>query len=97
MTTGRSGGAPYRRTRTFTELTLPQGLRAEHRTRAGVRAEVVVERGQVDLVFPGPPPRRHQLSPTTRGHIPPGEPHHLEIQGEVALHVAFFHTASSTS
>lgn len=91
MTTTGRPAAPYKRTRTFTEDTLPDAIRGRHRTRAGVRAEVVVEAGTVDLVFPGPPERRETVGPDAPGRIPPQEIHHLETHGPVRLHVAFFH------
>jgi tellurite resistance-related uncharacterized protein len=90
MTTGR-GPAPYRRTRSFSQDDLPSALLGEHTTRAGVRAEVVVESGGVHLVFPGPPERRVHVRPGAPGRIPPEEVHHLELDGPVQLHVAFFH------
>jgi len=80
---------PYKRTRTFTAESLPAGLRADHRTRAGVWGRVVVESGAVELVFDGPPERRARCLPGCPGDIPPQEPHRLDGDGPFSLYVEF--------
>lgn len=79
---------PYKRTRAFTQDTLPKGLLAAHTTKAGVWGRVVVEAGAVDLVFEADG-RRVRCAPGSPGDIPPEVPHHLELRGPVQLFVEF--------
>jgi len=81
------GAREYRRTATFTETTLPAGLRADHRTRAGTWARIVVEEGRVDYHVRG---RVHALCAGDAGIVEPGVPHHVVPVGEVRLHVEFW-------
>jgi hypothetical protein len=81
-------GAAYKRTRTFTQDTVPTGLLAAHTTKPGVWGRVVVEEGAVTLVFEADG-RRVPCAPGSPGDIPPALPHHLEIDGPVRLFVEF--------
>ena len=78
----------YKRTSTFTQDTLPAGLLAQHRTKAGVWARIVVESGELEYSF-GEPLRRFTLNATRVGIVVPEVPHQLSLRGPVALHVEF--------
>jgi tellurite resistance-related uncharacterized protein len=79
----------YRRTVTFTEETLPRGLRADHRTKAGTWARIVVEQGEVDYHVRG---RVLRLDASHPGLVEPAISHHVTPVGAVRLHVEFFRT-----
>ncbi|MBM4361713.1 MAG: DUF1971 domain-containing protein [Deltaproteobacteria bacterium] len=87
MTALPADAAPYRRTPTFTEETLPAGLRANHSTRAGVWALIVVEEGEVDYHVGGSVER---LRPGRPGVAPPEVTHHLAPVGPLRVHVEFW-------
>jgi tellurite methyltransferase len=76
----------YRRTPTFTETTLPVGLRADHRTKPGTWARIVVEQGRLAYHVRG---RVHVLGPGDAGVVEPEVPHHVAPMGEVRVHVEF--------
>jgi tellurite resistance-related uncharacterized protein len=83
------GLVAYRRTPTFTETTLPSGLRHRHQTKAGVWALITVVEGR--LLF-----RRLDssseivLDPTAPGIVAPEEPHEVEPLCAVRFFVEFY-------
>ncbi len=77
----------YQRTATFTEDTLPSGLRSQHRTKAGTWARIVVEQGELDYHVRG---RVHRLTPERAGLVEPEISHHVAPVGSVQLHVEFW-------
>jgi tellurite methyltransferase len=77
----------YKRTAIFTEETLPEALRREHRTKAGVWARVVVSEGSLEFHSRA---RRRVLGP---GDVAIAEPeilHSVIPRGPVRLHVEFW-------
>ena len=82
-----SGAREQGRSPMFTETTLPTALRADHRTKAGVWARIVVEEGTVEYHVRG---RTHLLGPGHVGIAEPEVPHHLVPRGQVQLHVEFY-------
>ncbi|MCA9711493.1 MAG: DUF3565 domain-containing protein, partial [Myxococcales bacterium] len=76
------GSVSYRRTADFDEHTVPAGLLAAHRTRAGVW-------GRLWLVFEAPWGERVQVEPGAPAVIPAAVPHHVEPCGPVCFHVEF--------
>ena len=85
-----SGAREYKRSLTFTEQTLPAGLQADHRTKAGTWARIVVEAGALEYHVRG---RVHQLVPGSPGLIEPEQPHHVVPLGAVRLYVEFWREA----
>lgn len=81
------GATEYKRTATFTEATLPDALRADHRTKAGKWARIVVESGALDYHVRG---RVHRLVPGQPGLVEPEVPHHVTPLGSVRVHVEFY-------
>ena len=84
-----SAAEPYRSTPIFNELTLPQALRREHRTKACVWAVVRVLEGQVKLCFIDPRSEKI-ISPESPGLILPEAPHFVEPIGVMRLQVDFY-------
>ncbi len=80
---------PYKVTAVWTEQTLPQAIRAGHRTKAGTWGLLRVLEGAAQLVFEdGSPPLR--VTPDHPGQIPPQAPHHVETPGPVRMQVEFY-------
>jgi tellurite resistance-related uncharacterized protein len=86
------GAHPYRRTPTFTEATIPQGLLKAHATKDGVWGLVPVLSGR--LLYRVTDPRRLACVKVLEPGAPPGvvEPtilHEVEPQGPVSFYVEF--------
>ncbi len=82
----------YSRTGTFTEVTVPAGLRRDHSTKEGSWGLIRVEEGV--LRYRVTDPRRIQteleLTPETApGVVEPTILHHVEPVGRVRFHVEF--------
>ena len=84
-----SAAEPYRSTPIFNEVTLPQALRREHRTKACVWGVVRVLEGKVKLCFIDPPSAKI-ISPESPGLILPEAPHFVEPIGVMRLQVDFY-------
>lgn len=79
----------YKRTPTFTEATVPDGLLRDHHTKAGVWGVIHVESGQLAYVVPG---RQLEvvLDATVEGVVVPRELHHVRPIGAVKFYVEFW-------
>lgn len=82
-----AAASEYKRTATFTEETLPAALRADHRTKAGTWALIVVESGALEYHVRG---RVHRLEPGRNGLVEPERAHHVVPLGAVRVHVEFW-------
>jgi len=83
--------APYQSTPQFTEESLPDALRNAHNTKEGVWGLLVVEEGDVRLVFHDPARTIH-VRPDQPAVIPPQAIHHVEVDGPMRMHVEFYHS-----
>ena len=86
------GLTPYKRTPTFTEASVPAGLRHDHSTKEGTWGMIHVEEGQ--LRYRVTDARRDLseqiLTPETGpGIVEPTILHHVEPLGGVRFHVEF--------
>ena len=84
--------APYKRTATFTESTVPAGLLADHSTKDGVWGLIHVEEGQLRYLVTDP--RRASTAEVLTPDAAPGvvEPtilHRVEPMGTVRFHIQF--------
>jgi tellurite resistance-related uncharacterized protein len=79
----------YRRTRTFSEATVPAKLLADHQTKAGVWARIVVESGQLRFRTKAPS-RDVVLTPDRPGVVEPEAVHDVTPLGPVRFHVEFW-------
>ena len=79
----------YRRTREFSEATLPDGLRHRHATARGVWGRIRVVEGRLRYRILEPEPREQVLSPELPGVVEPGVPHEVEPLGAVRFFVEF--------
>ena len=81
----------YKRTATFTEQTLPEALRAAHRTKAGTWGRIVVEAGELEYHVRA---RIHRLRPGVVGLVEPECPHHVTPLGPLRMHVEFWRVSA---
>jgi len=82
------GVAVYKRTPSFDQDSVPAALLAEHTTKAGVWARIVVESGVLEYSF-GTPHRSFELRPGRFGIVVPEVPHRVALRGAVRFHVEF--------
>ena len=79
---------PYRSTPVFDELTLPQALRHDHSTKAGVWGMIVVLEGELRLHFGDD--RILLLDIENPGLVRPEEIHSVEPVGRMKMRVDFY-------
>jgi len=80
------GLVAYKQTPSFTEATLPNALRAEHQTKPGVWAQIVVEHGKLEYHCAR---GTFVLSPGVMGVIEPASLHSVRPLQSVRFHVVF--------
>ena len=84
---------PYRRTYSFTEVTVPAALLKAHTTKQGTWALIHVLEGRLvyKIVEPGRPPSNEVLTPSTPpGVIEPAILHEVAPLGPVRFYVEFY-------
>jgi tellurite resistance-related uncharacterized protein len=84
------GFAPYRRTPSFTEATMPAALRERHTTKRGVWARIHVVRGRLEYRVFEPFDTTEELAPGTDGVVIAEVEHAVAPIGEVEFHVEFW-------
>ena len=80
--------APYRSTPVFDETSLPEALRKEHTTKAGVWGVIRVLEGRLRLTYIDPP-SEVVLEAGRHGIVQPQQPHFVEPLGPVKMQVDF--------
>ena len=81
---------PYRSTPIFDEASLPEALRAEHRTKEDVWGVIRVLEGELVLTYLDPPSEM-RLKPGLPGLIKPQQPHFVTPLGPMRMQVDFYH------
>jgi tellurite resistance-related uncharacterized protein len=81
--------APYKRTATFKEDSVPKGLLADHRTKAGVWGVITVTAGRLEYTIPSSD-EVITLEPGVNGIVEPDVPHRVKPLGTVEFHVEFY-------
>lgn len=89
MTTSNPGLQPYKITPVFTETSVPDGIRNEHRTKPGTWGLLRVLEGRVTLVFTDPH-RVVEVTPDLPAQIPPQDTHFVEVHGPMKMQVEFY-------
>lgn len=84
---------PYRRTREFTESTIPAGLTHRHATRAGVWGRIQVVQGVLRYRILEPTLQEYRLTPDRVGIVEPEVAHEVEPEGAVRFFVEFLRVA----
>ncbi|MGI9327441.1 MAG: DUF1971 domain-containing protein [Pseudomonadales bacterium] len=85
--------APYKRTPTFTEQSVPVGLTRAHKTKAGTWGKIVILKGQLLYRILEPQLEEVLLSENHHGVVEPAVPHEVEPQGKVEFFVEFYAAA----
>lgn len=85
-----AGFAPYHRTKTFTEATLPEALLSDHSTKVGVWGLIHVLRGEVGYRLHAPFGSDERIAPAAPGVVVPEVRHHLVRTGPVECYVEFW-------
>ncbi len=80
----------YKKTPTFTELTVPTGLLKAHQTKAGTWGHIVVLRGTLLYRILEPIVAEVILSNAHFGVVEPTVLHEVEILGPVEFYVEFY-------
>ena len=80
---------PYRSTPVFDEVSLPAGLRREHRTKAGAWGVIRVLEGRLRYQILDPASEAI-LEPGCPGLILPEQPHFVEPLGPIRMQVEFY-------
>jgi tellurite resistance-related uncharacterized protein len=81
--------APYRSTDVFDETTLPDALRREHRTKAGVWGVIRVLEGKLRLTL-ADGSEEQVLTPGRPGLVLPEQAHRVEPIGRMRMRVEFY-------
>jgi tellurite resistance-related uncharacterized protein len=79
----------YKRTREFTEATVPSGLTSRHSTKADVWGRICVVEGQLRYRILEPEIEENVLEPGRDGVVEPEAPHEVEPLGSVRFFVEF--------
>ena len=93
------GFAPYKRTGTFTEATVPAALLKDHSTKDGAWGLIHVEEGRLRYVVTDPrrPASERVLTPGEPGVVEPTILHRVEPLGPVRFHVEFLRAVTPQS
>lgn len=85
---------PYKRTAEFDEVTVPAALRADHTTKRGVWASIVVLEGELRYHVPSLG-RTETLRVDAPGTVAPEVPHRVEPVERVRFFVEFYRAPAS--
>ena len=83
---------PYKSTPVFDQVSLPDALRTEHRTKEGIWGLLKVLDGAVTLVFTDDF-REQQVTPDRPAIIPPQATHFVRVDGPMRMRVEFYREA----
>jgi tellurite resistance-related uncharacterized protein len=85
------GLTSYKRTPTFTEASVPEGLLKDHSTKEGTWGLIHVEEGSLRYVVSDARRPRSEwlLTAGIPGIVEPTIKHHVELHGAVRFHVEF--------
>jgi tellurite resistance-related uncharacterized protein len=83
------GAEIYKTTPELDETTVPQGLLASHRLKAGTWGRIVVREGSLLYTIEQPRELSFVLTPTLPGTVAPEVPHHVKPDTPVRFHIEF--------
>jgi tellurite resistance-related uncharacterized protein len=78
----------YKRTPTFTEETVPEGLLNNHNTKAGVWGLIQIEEGKLEYTIENE--EVYILTKENHGIVEPGILHHIKPLGKVFFSIEFY-------
>jgi tellurite methyltransferase len=85
-----AGHVAYQQTRELDQDTVPDALRKDHTTKAGVWGVIHVLEGRLRYVVEEPLAREMVLEPGIRGIVVPEIPHRVEPEGPVRFYVELY-------
>ena len=74
----------------FTEASTPDKLTSTHDTKDGVWGKLVVSKGALEFVVPGPPATTERVDAGAFAVIEPTVPHHVRLIGPVEFQIEFY-------
>lgn len=80
----------YKQTPEFNQQTVPKGLLANHKTKAGTWGKIIVLEGQLQYTIEAPQ-ETLTLSSEKYGVVEPEVLHHVKPLGPVRFYVEFYH------
>lgn len=80
----------YKKTPTFDEKSVPNGLLKDHQTKAGVWGKIQILEGELLYTIQSTPPETCLLNAQNPGVVEPEIPHHVEPKGKVQFYVEFY-------
>lgn len=81
---------PYKQTPGFNEQSVPAGLLADHKTKAGTWGKIVVISGELNYLIQEPDLEQHILDAQHPGVVEPEILHHIKHLGSVRFFVEFY-------
>jgi tellurite resistance-related uncharacterized protein len=87
----------YRTIGPFDPETLPQGLRAEHKLKAGTWGLIELAEGNLRFVWDDEKGGMEEMSAPARLVVPPQVVHHVEGKGPFTLTISFYRNTVSTT
>lgn len=85
-----AGVSSFSRSREFSGDSIPEKLRKEHRTAAGVWGKIVVLEGRLRYRILEPDLQDTEISPEMPGVVEPEIAHEVKALGKVRFYVEFF-------
>lgn len=85
-----SGLHKYAESPVFTEASTPDKLTSAHDTKDGVWGKLVVSKGALEFVVPGPPTTTQRIDAGAFAIIEPMVPHHVRLIGPVEFQIEFY-------
>lgn len=80
----------YKKTRIFSESTIPSGLLRNHRLQNGIWGKIIILNGALIYVIQDELLKQIRLTPVIFGVIEPEIPHLVQPEGRVSFYVEFY-------
>ena len=80
----------YKKTKIFTDETVPSALLSTHYTKKSIWAKIVVLSGVLSYIIDSENPEVIELNPLKGGVIEPQIAHHLEVSASVEFYIEFY-------
>lgn len=89
-----AGHAPYKRTRDFDQLSIPDGLKKDHSTKPGVWGVIHVLAGRLRYIVEPPLASERLLEPGVPGIVVPEVLHRVVPEGPARFFVEFYRAST---
>ncbi len=85
-----SGVKKYSQSPVFAEASTPTKLTTDHDTKSGVWGKLVVSKGALEFIVPGPPSSKQRVEAGGFAVIEPTVPHRVCLIGPVEFQIEFY-------